>query len=51
MLGLGRDPEELAGLQVDRHLDREARIAVEPLVWRHQGKPYALSPFGRRHPG
>ena len=40
MLRLGRDPEELTGLEVDRHLDREAGIPVEALVWCHQGKPY-----------
>ena len=40
MLRLGRDPQELAGLQVDRHLDSEAGIAVEALVWCHQDKPY-----------
>ncbi len=36
MLGLGRDPEELAGLKVDRNLDGEAGIAVEALVRCHQ---------------
>ena len=40
MLRFGRDSEELTGLEIDRHLDREAGIPVEALVWCHQDKPY-----------
>jgi hypothetical protein len=40
VLRLGRDPEELPGLEVHRHLDREAGIPVEALVRCHQAKPY-----------
>ena len=45
VLRLGRDPEELTGLEIDRHFDREPCIPVEPLVRCHIGKPYSLSPF------
>ena len=43
VLRLGGDSEELARLQVHRYLDGEARIPVEVLVRRHQGKPDRLS--------
>ena len=48
VLGLGRDSEELAGLKVDRHLDREAGIAVESLVSCHQPRTlFTPSVIGR----
>jgi hypothetical protein len=40
VLRFGRDAEELTGLEIDRHLDREAGVPVEALVWCHQCKPY-----------
>ena len=42
VLRVGRDPEELPGLEVDGDLDRKACVPVEPLVRRHGGKPYSL---------
>ena len=44
MLRIGRDPEELPGLEVDGDLDRKACIPVEPLVRRHKPRPYSLFP-------
>ena len=42
VLRVGRDPEELPGLEVDCDLDRKACVPVEPLRRRHKPKPYSL---------
>jgi hypothetical protein len=40
MLGLGRDPQELARLEIDRNFDGKPRVPVEALVRCHKGETY-----------
>jgi len=45
MLRLGRNPEELTGLEVDGHLDHEPCISVETFVRCHMSKPIDFYAF------